>query len=129
MSVLEVEITTPQAKMDVDIKEPKNEMDVDIESGGGVSFSGSAVKLAEVTLRASAWIGNRSPYSQVINIAGVTDKSLVDLQPSVAQLQIFHEKDLAFTTENDNGVVTVFAVGDKPANDYTIQATIMEVRA
>ena len=80
-----------------------------------------------VTLLSSAWNGTASPYSQVVNIEGVTEHSKVDLQPSVAQLAIFHDKDLAFVTENEDGVVTVYAIGDKPTNDYTMQATITEV--
>jgi hypothetical protein len=51
----------------------------------------------------------------------------VDLTPSVEQLTIFHDKDLAFVTENEDGTVTVYAIGQKPENDYTIQATIKEV--
>ena len=31
-------------------------------------------------------------------------------------------------TKNVGGIVTVYAVGQKPANDYTIQVTITEVR-
>lgn len=84
--------------------------------------------VAEVTLLASEWEGTASPYSQVVELANVSELSKVDLQPSVEQLAIFHDKDLAFVTENDNGVVTVYAIGDKPTNDYTIQATITEVR-
>ena len=80
-----------------------------------------------VTLLASAWKGTEDPYSQVVNIEGVTEYSKVDLQPSVEQLAIFHDKDLAFVTENDGGVVTVYAIGDKPTNNYTMQATITEV--
>jgi hypothetical protein len=87
----------------------------------------AAARIAEVTIKASAWVGTASPYSQVVTIAGVTANSQVDLTPSVAQLAIFHQKDLAFVTENDNGVVTVYAIGDKPTNDYTIQVTITEV--
>lgn len=93
-----------------------------------VVMGGSSVRLTEVTLLASGWVGDVSPYSQVVNIDGTTANSLVDLQPSVEQLEIFHEKDLAFTTENDGGVITVYAIGDKPTNDYTIQATVMEVK-
>lgn len=90
---------------------------------------GSAVKLAEITLLASAWKGGESPYSQVVEVDGVSVNSMVNLHPSVEQLEIFHDKDLAFSTENDGGVVTVYAIGDKPMNDYTIQASIMEVVA
>ena len=42
-------------------------------------------------------------------------------------LTIFHEKDLAFVTENENGTITVYAIGQKPENDYTIQVTLTEV--
>ncbi len=87
----------------------------------------SLARISEVTLLASAWVGNESPYSQVVNVNGVTKNSQVDLTPSVEQLDIFHEKDLAFVTENEGGVVTVYAIGQKPQNDYTIQVTITEV--
>ena len=84
-------------------------------------------KIGTVTLLASAWNGENSPYSQVVNIDAVTANSQVDLTPDVQQLAIFHNKDLAFVTENYDGVVTVYAIGQKPANDYTIQVTITEV--
>lgn len=87
----------------------------------------AAPRIATVNLLASAWIGTESPYSQVVTIEGVTPNSQVDLTPSVAQLVIFYQKDLAFVTENDDGVVTVYAIGDKPANDYAMQVTIKEV--
>ena len=87
----------------------------------------AATRLAEIPLPAAAWVGNASPYSQVVAIEGITVTSKVDLQPSVEQLAIFHQKDLAFVTENEDGVVTVYAIGQKPLNDYVIQATITEV--
>ena len=93
----------------------------------GIAFGEKTARLTEVKLLANAWAGYASPYSQVVHIEGTTPYSLVDLQPSVEQLEIFHEKDIAFTTENNNGVVTVYVIGDKPTNDYTLQATIMEV--
>lgn len=86
-----------------------------------------AARIGEVTLYASAWNGENSPYSQVVNVDGVTENSQVDLTPDVQQLSIFHNKDLVFVTENDGGVVTVYAIGQKPVNDYTIQVTITEV--
>ena len=84
-------------------------------------------KIAEVALLASAWVGDASPYSQVVEVEGATANSQVDLTPSIQQLAIFYEKDLAFVTENEDGVVTVYAIGDKPTNDYTMQVTITEV--
>jgi hypothetical protein len=87
----------------------------------------SSAKIGYVTLLADSWIGDDVLFSQVVDIEGVTQNSQVDLTPSVEQLVIFYEKDLTFTTENENGVVTVYVIGQKPTNDYTIQVTITEV--
>lgn len=91
------------------------------------SLSKPTARIANVNLLAANWIGNASPYSQVVEIDGVTEYSQVDLTPSIEQLVIFYEKDLGFVTENEDGVVTVYAIGQKPENDYTIQVTITEV--
>lgn len=97
-----------------------------IESRGGAS--GTTVTIGEVNLLATKWTGSNSLYSQVVTIPGVTATSQVDLTPSVEQLAVFYNKDLAFVTENEDGVVTVYAIGQKPTNDYTIQVTITEVK-
>lgn len=95
-----------------------------LDAGGGrPSF------VTDVTLYANKWVGSASPYSQVVTVNGATEQSQVDLTPSVEQLAIFHSKDLAFVTENEDGVITVYAIGQKPTNDYTIQATVTEVIA
>ena len=83
-----------------------------------------------VTIYADQWTqaSDKRWYQIVtVNNATVTPFSKVDLQPSSEQLAIFHEKDLAFVTENEDGVVSVYCVGQVPKNDYTIQATITEV--
>lgn len=95
-------------------------------SGEGVT-GGSTARIGEVILLADNWTGENNLYSQVVNIDGATENTQVDLTPSVEQLAIFYEKDLAFVTENENGVVTVYAIGQKPTNDYTIQVTMTEV--
>ena len=91
------------------------------------SLNKTNARIANVDLLAANWVGEKSPYSQVVQIDGVTEYSQVDLTPSIEQLVIFYEKDLGFVTENDDGVVTVYAIGQKPENDYTIQVTITEV--
>lgn len=90
-------------------------------------IAGPAAKLSEVFLPASAWKGSGSLYSQVVSIEGITEYSKVDLLPSVEQLAIFHNKDVAFVTENEDGVVTVYAIGTKPTQDYSMQVGITEV--
>jgi hypothetical protein len=86
-----------------------------------------AARIVGIPLPAAGWQGETNPYWQVATIEGISPFSKVDLQPSPEQLAIFHNKDLAFVTENEDGVVTVYAIGDKPTQDYTIQATVTEV--
>ena len=87
-------------------------------------------KPISVTLYADQWVkATDDRYYQIVSFANatITPNSKVDLQPSAEQLDIFHEKDLAFVTENEDGKVSVFCVGQVPTNDYTIQATVTEV--
>ena len=87
----------------------------------------TAARIAYVNLPAANWIGTSSPYSQVVTIEGTTENTQVDLTPSIEQLVTFYDKDLGFVTENEDGVVTIYAIGQKPENDYTIQVTMTEV--
>lgn len=77
------------------------------------------------------WITDDSDnrYYQEVEVNGVniTSKSKVDLQPTSAQLSIFHEKDLAFVAENNGGTVRVYCVGQVPENSYDIPVTVTEV--
>lgn len=84
-------------------------------------------KYATVTLPSSNWTGSASPWSQVVTISGVTANSKVDLQPTATQLIALQNSNIALMTENDNGVVTVYAINNKPTSDYTIQVIITEI--
>ena len=70
-------------------------------------------------------------YYQVVTVqnAVVTPNSKVDLLPDATQLSIFHEKDLTFVAENEDGVVRVYCVGQVPQNPYDINVTVTEVSA
>lgn len=81
---------------------------------------------SSVMLKASYWVGSEDTYSQVVTIPGVTSNSKVDLLPSVEQLATF--QDLTLVTENVGGTVTVYAIGDKPTSDYTMEVCITEVK-
>lgn len=87
------------------------------------------VPAQRVTLRADAWVTDGERHSQVVTVPGVTVSTKVDLQPTPEQLAEFHYKVLAFVAENDGGIVTVYSIGDKPADDHTIQVTLTEVNA
>lgn len=101
----------------------QNLLDAIIKAGAG----GLGSYMTYVDLFADKWVGENSPYSQEVYVDGATENSKVDLSPTVEQLSFFHDKDVAFVTENEGGVVTVYCIGQKPVADYTIQATITEV--
>lgn len=85
-------------------------------------------KINDVTLLADAWVSEEDKrHSQIVEVKDATNKSQVDLTPDIQQLEVFYEKDLTFLTKNLSRVVTVYAVGQKPLNDYTIQVTLTEV--
>ena len=68
-------------------------------------------------------------YYQVVDVqnAIITPNSKVDLQPDAVQLTIFHEKDLAFVAENEDGIIRVYCVGQVPQNPYDVQVIVTEV--
>lgn len=111
----------------IDVKDDTVQMFV--EETGLVKVGGSAVRIGVANLLASEWTGEGNLFSQVVSIDGVTPNSQVDLTPDAQQLLVFYEKDLTLVAENENGVVTVYAIGQKPVNDYAIQVTITEVQA
>jgi hypothetical protein len=108
------------------VRQQIEELNNKVGSGGG-GGGGVAPRLSSVTLSASKWSGGDSLYSQVVTIAGVTKYTKVDLLPSVEQLAVFYNKNVTFVTENEDGVVTVYAIGEKPLMDHTIQVQLTEV--
>lgn len=88
-----------------------------------------SIPASSVTLVASEWSGGGNRYSQAVAISGVSATTQVDLTPSEEQLAIFYDKSLAFVAENDGGIVTVYAIGQKPERDHTIQVKLTEVSA
>lgn len=90
---------------------------------------GSAVKISEMILPAANWKGAVSPFSQTVAMEEVSLNSKVDILLSPTQLEGFRAKALALTTENDSGTVTVYAIGNKPEMDITVQVSITEVSA
>lgn len=96
---------------------------------GPFGSAGSTVKLATVLLPASGWKGAVSPYFQTVEVAGISRSSLLNLQPDEAQLESFRHGGIALFAENNDGEVTIYAIGNKPAADLQLQTTAMEVVA
>lgn len=84
-------------------------------------------KSTTISLLAANWSGDANPWSQVVEVNGVTANSKVDLQPTAAQIVELQNADIAFMAENNDGVITVYAIGGRPEVDYTMQVLITEV--
>lgn len=84
-------------------------------------------KAEKVTDNSGKVVGYR--YGQIVNVnnAVITENSKVDLQITSEQMVVFYEKDLAFVTENEDGVVTVYCVGNIPEHNYKIRVVVTEV--
>jgi hypothetical protein len=84
-------------------------------------------RIATITLAANGWTGSSAPYSQSVEIATVTAATKIDLQPTVDQIVSLQNDDIALMAQNNAGVVTVYAFGDKPSTSMTMQVQLVEV--
>lgn len=88
-------------------------------SGGG---SG---KITTVAIPVSGWKNAASPYQQTVAVDGLSQNSKIDFQPTQTQAAWF-ERTALFAV-NEGGTVTVYALGDKPTKDMTLQAVLTDV--
>ena len=101
------------------------EMDGPFAGGGG--SGGSSVRMSTLTVPANTWKGGESPYSQVVSVVGITINSKIDMQLSADQMELLHDQNVSFTIVNEKGVVTIYAIGEKPATNCVFQITLTEV--
>lgn len=84
-------------------------------------------KVTSITMLASNWNDDGDIWSQVVTCNGVSANSKLDLQPTPAQLVELQDSEISLMATNNNGVVTIYAIGDKPTSDTTMQILITEV--
>ena len=88
---------------------------------------GSSGKITQVTLPAANWKNATSPYFQTVEVAGVSESSLIEIQATKEQVAKLCFEGTALHMENDAGTVTAWAIGTKPAEDMVLQVTLTEV--
>lgn len=112
--------TVPKATADADGNDIVNTYATKVE------LQSYLPKSTTISLLAASWTGSSQPYSQVVTINGVTVNSKVDLQPTAVQIVELQNAHIMLMTENDAGTITVYALGEKPTSDYTMQVLITE---
>lgn len=100
-----------------------------VQLEGPFGSVGSAVKLTRIELPVDDWKGGISPFSQTVEVSGISTGSRVDLLPDAAQAEDLCRGGIALLAGQDGGTVTVYALGHKPAADLSLQAAITEVIA
>ena len=94
---------------------------------------GGGTRNEYITLDKFMWVqvdvDNTQIHQQIVpKVAGLTPTSQVDLKPSADLLLEWRDLDLVLTTANRDGVLYVYAIGDKPVVTYeNIQISITEV--
>lgn len=84
-------------------------------------------RVATISLPKASWVGNTEPYSQVVSVNTATSSTKIDLQPTAQQIVNLQNAEVSLMVENNGGVVTCYAIGNKPTVDYTIQVLLQEV--
>ena len=91
-------------------------------------YGSVSIRAAELSLLPDGWKGAVSPYAQEVGLEGITATCKVDIQPDPGQLEQLRRWGTGLMAVNDTGVLTVYALGEKPREAMTLQATIMEVQ-
>ena len=82
--------------------------------------------IANAVLNAAKWTGS-GPYMQSIAL-DVAPNNKIDMQADATTLNKIISKEYILCACNDNGAVTVFAIGQKPNVNINVQLTITAVK-
>lgn len=87
----------------------------------------AGVTLGSITLVAGGWSGS-GPYAQTAALAGLPAAAMVNLQPTAEQLMLLQQQGVTvLTAANQDGVLTVYALGAAPQDELTLQVTVTPV--
>ena len=98
-----------------------------VQMEGPFGSIGSSGKITTVTLKTADWKNGESPFFQTVEVAGISESSLLDIQATKEQVAMLCSAGIALHMENDGGTATAYAIGNKPAEDLVLQVTLTEV--
>ena len=108
---------------------------IDLGEGGGLtaqlagpfSGGGDSGRMCTVFLPAADWKGAAWEFQMQITVENISKRSRIDLYPSAENLTALRKMGCGLVIKNEDGTVTAYALGSRPAEDITIQAAIAEV--
>jgi len=83
-------------------------------------------KIRSISLPVASWVEENGTWLQVVKIDGVTSNSKIDLQPNKELLAYLIDEEISLVAENNQGIVSIYALGYQPDRDIEIQVTIVE---
>lgn len=98
-----------------------------VQMAGPFGSVGSSGKIGQISLPAAGWKNAVSPFFQVVEVPGISESSMVEIQATKEQIQKLCANGTAIHIENDSGIATAWAIGTKPAEDLAFQVTLTEV--
>ena len=84
-------------------------------------------KIINISIPAASWVGT-GPYSQTLQINSATPSTKFDIQADSDTMTTILSKGYCMSIKNDNGQITIHAIGTKPTVDLNIQLLAMEVK-
>lgn len=81
-----------------------------------------------VELTAALWSNEASPYTMTLDVPYVTSESCVNICPSYDNIAAGISEGYTLAVVNNNGIVTFYAIGNKPVSNISLQVQISEVR-
>lgn len=89
------------------------------------SLNNNKPHLKSISMPYTSWQGE-GPYTQVLDVSDITPNSKIDMQASATTIGNIVEGEFSITIKNDNGTITAYAVGKKPAIDLDLTLSIIE---
>lgn len=86
----------------------------------------SKSKIYSITIPYASWSGS-GPYTQILTVLNATANSKIDMQADATTIDTIIKGGYCIAIKNDNGVITAYAVGQRPVTNLTLQLIITEV--
>lgn len=83
-------------------------------------------KITTVSLPVENWTGG-TPWQQNVVISGTTGNSQININADTTLLSAVYNDAFSLVFGNNGGVITAYAIGNKPTSELTVQVTVQEV--
>lgn len=130
-STINYQLTKPDLTDKIDVSVLNQNFDIidrQMKLNQNMAASATTTTPSRATISLTdTWAGESSPYTQTVTVSGatITNDSKIDLLPNATVLaQMIEDGTTAMWIQNDNGVLTTYAMGNAPTVALTVQCTV-----